>query len=53
MTNAEKFEEVFGIKIDEYAEDPCDIAYHDICVNHSCGKSCPLYHFWKKEYRKK
>lgn len=54
MTNAEKFEEVFGMKIDKYyAEDPCDMVDHEICVNHSCSKGCPLYHFWEKEYRKK
>lgn len=53
MTNAEKFEEVFGIKIDEYPDDLCSIADREICVNHNCDKRCPLYHFWEREYRKK
>lgn len=53
MTNAEKFEEIFGIKIDEYPDDLCDIADHEICMNASGCSKCPLNHFWKKQYRKK
>jgi len=53
MTNAEKFEEVFGIKIDEYPDTLCDIADHDICVNASDCSHCRLHKFWEKQYRKK
>ena len=49
MTNAQKFEEVFGIKIDEHPADLCDIADHEICMNHSCSH-CPLHKFWEKQY---
>ena len=59
MTNAEKFEEVFGIKIDELAEDPCYIADDNYCAcnplttftKKHCG-DCELNHFWSKEYTK-
>lgn len=52
MTNAEKFEKVFGIKIDDtYPSDPCDIVDHNICVDaNSCG-DCPVHNFWEKEYK--
>lgn len=54
MTNAEKFEEVFGIKIsDEYPADPCDMADHHICINAPSCSRCPLKGFWGKQYRKK
>ena len=51
MTNAEKFEKVFGIKIDVYPADLCDIVDHDICVNANSCDDCPVYHFWEKEYK--
>ena len=51
MTNAEKFEKVFGLKIDEnYPSDPCDMVDHDICVNADGCHNCPVYKFWEKEY---
>ncbi len=51
MTNAEKFKEVFGIKIDENVpEDPCAMFDHNICIDHECG-DCPACHFWEKEYK--
>lgn len=54
MTNAEKFEEFFGIKVDEFAADPCDIADRStICGNTNGCAECELYHFWEKQYRKK
>lgn len=54
MTNAEKFEEVFGIKIEEnHPADPCDIFDHNCCINHCCNVRCPAYHFWNKEFKKK
>jgi len=54
MTNAEKFEEVFGIKIDEeHPSDPCDIFVHDICLEHHCNMRCPAYKFWNKKFKKK
>ena len=49
MTNAEKFEEVFGFKVDEYPGDPCDIVDHEICVSNGCD-DCPIRAFWGKEY---
>lgn len=52
MTNAEKFEEVFGIKIDEYPADLCDTADHKYCTNSNDCPDCVLYHFWDKEYNK-
>lgn len=54
MTNAEKFEEVFGIKIDEdYPADPCEIFHHSICIEHSCCTRCPAYNFWNRKFKKK
>lgn len=50
MTNAEKFEEVFGIKIDEYPDDPCSIADHKYCTNSNACTDCTLFHFWDKDY---
>lgn len=51
MTNAEKFEEVFGIKIDEnYPEDICQSIDHNICVEHDCS-DCPAFKFWDQEYK--
>lgn len=53
MTNAEKFEEVFGVKIDEYPSDACDIFDHSICIDHgSCTMACPAYKFWSRKYKK-
>lgn len=53
MTNAEKFEEVFGIKIDEcYPAAPCDIFDHNICIEHNCTYECPAYKFWSRKYKK-
>lgn len=53
MTNAEKFEEVFGIKIDEnYPADPCDIFDSNICTEASGCSKCIAYNFWGKRYRK-
>ena len=54
MTNAEKFEKVFGIKVnDTYSSDPCDIVDPSICINaNSCG-TCPVCNFWEKEYKEK
>ena len=53
MTNAEKFEQVFGIKIDGLASDLCDIVDHGICINNTSCNRCPLFHFWKKRYKEK
>lgn len=51
MTNKEKFEEIFNLKIDKYADDPCDIIVSRICKGKECKKNkCPLYKFWEKEY---
>lgn len=52
MTNAEKFEKVFGIKIDDnYPSDPCDIVERSICIDaKGCG-DCPIHNFWVKEYK--
>lgn len=60
MTNAEKFEEVFGIKIDSCPDDPCCIADDKYCsVNGFSGlikdkkcQDCELFQFWSKEYNK-
>lgn len=50
MTNAEKFEEVFGIKIDEeYSSGICQSIDHKICEEHNCP-DCPAFRFWDKEY---
>ena len=50
MTNAEKFKEVFGLEIDDFPADPCDIVDHNVCVNHDCY-SCPLHNFWTKDWQ--
>ena len=53
MTNLEKFEEVFGIKLDPYeaknADFPCSCAHIDFCDKHICD-DCPTKKFWNKEY---
>ena len=52
MTNAEKFEEVFGIKIDEnHPDNPCGIFHHFVCVEHECNMKCPAYKFWERKYK--
>lgn len=50
MTKAEKFEEVFGIKIDDYPSDICDIAHHKYCNNANSCHDCVIFKFWKQEY---
>ena len=54
MTNLEKFEEVFGIKLDPYEAKnikfPCDAAHIDFCDKHICA-DCPAKDFWRKEYK--
>lgn len=52
MTNAEKFEEVFGLKIDEFPDSICDILDHSICIEHDCNYGCPAYKFWDRKYKK-
>ena len=52
MTNAEKFEEIFGIKIDDTPDDICNIADHSYCINANDCHHCKLHNFWKKRYRK-
>lgn len=51
MTNGEKFEEIFGLMPDEYAEDPCKM-FRNFCENKSDCNRCKLYNFWDKQYRK-
>jgi hypothetical protein len=51
MTNAEKFEEVFGMKIDEdYPKGICQSIDHKICIEHNCS-DCPAFKFWDREYK--
>ena len=53
MTNAEKFEEVFGVKIsDMYPADPCDIFDEHICTDSPSCSKCIAYNFWGKRYKK-
>lgn len=53
MTNAEKFEEIFGYKISELNPDPpCGAVEEEICMKHSCDK-CPMNNFWFKQYQKR
>lgn len=53
MTNAEKFEEIFGYAIDEFPIDPCDMIDHRVCANWGDSYSkCPIYNFWNKHYKK-
>lgn len=52
MTNAEKFEEVFGLKIDEYPAGICQTISHDICEQNICDEECPAYKFWDRKYKK-
>ena len=51
MTNAEKFEEVFGLKIDEYPASICFTIDQSICPEHNCD-DCPAFKFWDREYKK-
>ena len=51
MTNKEKFEEVFHIKINALPErTQCDFLLPD-CEDRTDCITCPAYHFWEKEYR--
>lgn len=52
MTNAEKFEEVFGYKIDDFPNNPCDIVDHEYCINQNGCYKCKFNNFWKKQYKK-
>ena len=61
MTNLEKFEEIFGIKLDPYEAKntsfPCECAHIDFCDRYECNLSddsqnnCPAIKFWSKEYK--
>ena len=51
MTNAEKFEEIFGLKIDDRPDELCCIINHNICLENCCD-TCPLSNFWNKEYKR-
>lgn len=62
MTNLEKFEEVFGITIDDRFLSParrqCKFldfidSSKDKCENFTTCWDCPLYKFWNKEYVEK
>lgn len=50
MTNAEKFEEVFGIKINEDPAAICGCIDVRICEDNNCD-TCPAFKFWKREYK--
>lgn len=50
MTNAEKFEQVFGVKVDEDAPDPCDIFDRSFCNNTDACCGCRAQFFWDDEY---
>lgn len=57
MTNAEKFEEVFGMNIDNFEKDHslriCNLVdRRKICTGHRCN-NCRLKNFWNKLYRNK
>lgn len=52
MTNAEKFEEVFGIKIDEnYPAPICKCIDIHICERSITCSECPAFKFWEREYK--
>ena len=60
MTNLEKFEEVFGIKLDpvevQYTYFPCECVDADFCDKYEadCDElGCPAQDFWTKEYVEK
>jgi hypothetical protein len=49
MTNAEKFEKVFGFSPNEDLECPMPT---DVCyVNNEICNNCPFDDFWQKEYK--
>lgn len=50
MTNKEKFEEVFGIKLKEHPLSICHSTSLTMC-NSECDK-CPSHGFWEREYVK-
>lgn len=52
MTNAEKFEEVFGIKIDEdYPASICQCVDTRICEGTNSCPEYPAFKFWEREYK--
>ena len=51
MTNAEKFKEVFGLTISEYAPDPCHMMTEGYCESNSVCTDCEAFKFWKKKYK--
>ena len=61
MTNLEKFEEIFGIKLDpievRYTDFPCDCVDYEFCKMHECDGDevdCPAANnFCSKEYKEK
>lgn len=50
MTNAEKFEEVFGYKLADPMLHPCDFFDDNYCEGSASCPDCPLNHFWEREY---
>ena len=48
MTNAEKFEEVFGFKPDIHRH--CVVPM-SVCEKMPNCRTCPFYAFWDKEYK--
>lgn len=53
MTNQEKFEMVFGVKVDIYPVNACHIFGDAYCDDHICNESCPAFKFWEKKYEEK
>lgn len=51
MTNLEKFEQTYGMKVDDMPDDICGIITHEICIEHNCNNKCPAYDFWNREYK--
>lgn len=63
MTNLEKFQEIFGITIDDRFVrslsgqckilDLIDSNKEEACAKYATCHECPLYKFWDKEYIEK
>ena len=50
MTNREKFEEVFNLKMDDHPAGICLIIDSQVCD--ICGDECPAFNFWDREWKK-
>lgn len=53
MTNREKFEEIFGLQIDDFPAAICRVVDRSIYENNICNEECPAFKFWDREWKRR